>query len=81
MDAPTFRVAATALDLRVVNTKYPPARLPHIRLIRNVNNLMGTRPRDTKKSYTVTCIEACLSMKGHQLMKTYISITFYVFLL
>lgn len=59
----TIRVAAASLDFSGVNTKHPPTGPPHIRLVRNVNNLVGSRSRNAEESNTVTGIEACLSMK------------------
>ena len=60
----TFRVTATSFNLRVVDAEHPPPGISHIRLCRQVNNLMGTRPGDTKKSSTVTSIKARLWIKG-----------------
>ena len=60
----TFRVAATSHDFRTVDTEHPPTGISHIRLCRQVNNLIGTRTGDTKKSFTVTSVKARLWIKG-----------------
>ena len=59
----TFRFAAASIDLCIVNTEHPSAWNRYIGLVRKVQHLMGTRSWDIEISYTITSIEACLSVR------------------